>query len=127
MSDNIEITEKDLIDRPGGMSAGGGGEPGSFNPLDMLKGLKSTIGQVKELIDMLKSMGVELPGFPGSGSKKEKPEPQTEIIKAQPNPVQMFALFLKMLEMKYGDISVNTLLEKLRSEHGDKKLSELLK
>lgn len=124
MAEPIEITEKDLIDRPLNEAKKGEAKQG-FNPTNFMKQLKGGIEQVKELMDMAQSMGlnINLPGF--KNQPKERPTDETKMLPGPENIVQQFNSFLALLQMKYGDVSLNELLRKLKEDLGDKKISEL--
>lgn len=122
MGEPVVINEKDLLERP----------PGGVNPKKPGGGLASWLGdikanakQIKEIIDTAKSMGLnfKLPGklgdlLQGSGETAQgQQEGSSPILQAQ--------IFLRLLITKYGDITVNELIEKLRAEVGDKKLSNI--
>lgn len=126
MAEPIEITAKDLIDRPANLSLGGTADKGGgFNPAQLMKTIKENMQIFKELRELAESLGLNLnlPGLKMVSRKeadtalKDMPEP--------PNPAKQFNAFLVVLQMKYGDVTVNELLNSLRTDFGNKKLSQM--
>lgn len=122
MVDPVEITEKDLLDRPLG------GKPGvalTKAPGNILAEIKAGAKQVKEIIDIAKSLGLNLKLPPGlTGMLGQKGEGSAEPTSDAPG-VAQFQAFRQLLIIKYGDITVNDLIDKLRAEMGNRKLSDL--
>lgn len=118
MGEPIEIKEKDLIERP----LGGVKLPGT-KPSNILGEIKAGVKQAKEIIDMAKEMGLHLK-LPGGLLTQGGEEPQADAPGVA-NPLGNAKIFLHLLIAKYGDITVNQLIEKLRAEIGDKKLSSI--
>jgi len=128
MVDPIEITEKDLLDRPpGGVKTGVALTKTSGN---ILSEIKAGAKQIKEIIDIGKSLGLNLKlppgltGMLGGGKVEGSGEPTSDAPGGTPGAAQ-FQAFRQLLILKYGDITVNDLIEKLRAEMGTKKLSDL--
>lgn len=126
MSNPVEITEKDLIDRPLGIAGiGETGKKAGVNPLQYLKEIQASIKQAKEIFDTLRGMGlnINLPGL----KTPESAEAVTRVtnIEVQPSPGQQVGLFLNLLAMRYGDITIDELMIKLKEEFGAKKISQL--
>jgi hypothetical protein len=127
MPDPIEIRPEDIIRRPANLvpNAVGkaAGEGGGFS----IKNLKGYIQQFKEIKDLAESLGVDLSslGLKMPGQKKEA-APADARVPALTG-VQQIRNFLKLLQAKYGDITVNELLEKLKAEFGDWKISNFTK
>ena len=125
MSDPIEIRPGDIIPRPTSivpLAKSAAGEGGGFS----LKNIKSMLEQVKEFKDLAESLGLDLSGLGlklGGKKKDGSPMPDTPA----PAGGQQVRNFLKLLQVRYGDITVNELLEKLRAEFGDWKISNFTK
>lgn len=124
--DPIEITEKDLIERPAdlGESVSIGKE--GTNPMAWLKQIQGGLDQLKAIMDTARSLGlnVNLPGLKVQGQEGQGGQ-GAGVNPVSPVPNQQFALFMEMLKVKYGDVTVNELIEQLRAEFGNKKLSQL--
>jgi hypothetical protein len=125
----IELTEKDLIDRPavtGPETAGLGPDKGA-NPLQFMGQIQDALKQVKAIMDTARSLGlnVNIPGLGGLNKQKGENEPGVGVSTAPPGPQAQFDMFLQLLVMKYGDITVDELVEKLKAEFGARKISKL--
>ncbi len=128
MSDPIEIRPEDIIKRPAilPLKAGGTKEPG------MLEQARSWMKQIKEFKELADEMGMgnQLGGILGNlgiklGGGNQKAEISVE--KQAANTGQQVTRFLKLLQIRYGDITVNEALECLRRDFGPVKLSEFTK
>lgn len=127
MPDPIEIRPSDLIERPATWVAGATPTPAKGPGL--MDQVKQFIKMAKELKDMQKDlgeMGINLPGLMGGQVPPQEPPPGGQQP-AQAPPQEQMKMLAMALRLKYGDCSVNELLDKLRAEYGDKKLSELVK
>ncbi|OGN99175.1 MAG: hypothetical protein A2Y89_03085 [Chloroflexi bacterium RBG_13_51_18] len=117
----IEITEKDLIHRPATMP--------EVSPSQAIP--KGWLDQVKDIINIMKELGID-PKMLMSGIKGFQPGQSAPRYEAVPsvqdsNPKMQMQLFIRILAMQYGDITVDELLERLRQDFGNRKLSELIK
>lgn len=126
MPNPIEITEKDLIDRPAGIAGiGEAAKKGGVNPLAYLKDVQASIKQFKEIMDAVRGLGINIPGlkFPGMAETEAK----TQVVNTAPQPSsgQQLRPFLNLLAMRYGDITIDELMVKLKEEFGNKKISQL--
>lgn len=128
MPESIVITEKDLIDRPAGIAGiGEAAKKAGSSPLSYLKDIQSFLKQAKEIMDMAKGMGLNIPGMnlPGMKTTESGEVKTTLTANPQPTPGQQMGFIMQLLAMRYGDITVDELLVKLREEFGAKKLSQL--
>lgn len=125
----IELTKADLLERPAGSEPESVGlERKGTNPMQFLGQIQDALKQVKAIMDMARSLGlnVNIPGL--GGLNKEKGEGKNSGgLSAPPDPEAQFDMFLQLLVMKYGDITVNELVEKLKAEFGERKISKLRK
>ncbi len=124
MPEPIEIRPSDIIKRPDFLTAKAGAEAGGFS----VKNIKGYIQPIKEIKDLMDDLGIDLGGLGLNlgGGKKAATPPGPDRPPAMTG-AQQFRNFLKLLEMKYGDITVNELLDKLRAEFGDWKISNFTK
>lgn len=124
MAEPIEITEKDLISRP--VTGSEPAKDGGMNPLTMLKTFKQSMGELKEIIETARGMGlnINLPGLGGLGAERHEQKDDARAL-PPPNPAQQFNAFLALVQMQFGDITMNELIDKLKAEFGDKKISQL--
>lgn len=127
----IEITSADLIKRP---LETPGTPPGGFNLGDITAKGREIFNQVKQVQDLINqfrqmsggkldemfpflakmgTMGTELKG------KRTSSEPP------QLNEAIQFLMVIRVLEMKYGDVTLNELLDHLKAEYGNKRLSQI--
>lgn len=114
----IEITEKDLIERPATLTPGE--TPGTGQtPQSVIKAVKDGVKQFKEIADMAKEWGIDIPGLLKGKLGQAGPTPEP------PNQQSQFLLVRQLLIAKYGDITINKILERLKADLGDKKLSDL--
>jgi len=146
MPEPIEITAKDIIKRPlNALTDAAGPKKGNF-----ISQIKSGMEQVKEIKKILDDLGINVGDL--IGGTKQTPvigmntpprnmnTPLPEGIAPAPAPAapaaptpqpltvaQQAKNFLALLRLRYGDISVNELLEKLKAEFGEKKLSDFIK
>jgi len=81
--------------------------------------VKQTFQQIKELRKMADELGLKIPGMPGSGpaDPEDSPGGGTNAQTAQ------LRMAVQLLRVKYGDITVKQLIEKLLTEYGDRRLS----
>jgi len=120
----IEIRPEDIIKRPApGLPATGQEKGFSFD----VKSIKKYIGQAREFIDLAKELGMgdQLAGLgikiPGMSDK----EPVAENPQRDNQGINQAKAFIQLLIVKYGDITVNELLEKLKDDFGNKKISQI--
>jgi len=121
----IEITAKDLIKRPLDMALGGA-KTGQ-GALGGIKSVQDIIKEVKATIDLLKGIpgvGERLEGILPGLTKGGKPggSPGKEVATTQGGDFQML---VQLLQLKYGDVTVNEALERLKADFGGAKLSQL--
>jgi len=107
----IEIKEADLIERPAQLTTKTPTSPASFLS-EVQKGMK----QVNEILELAKNMGLNLK-LPGLGGGTD--------LNPETRQVNQAGLFLQLLQAKYGDLTINELLERLKVDFGNVKLSEL--
>lgn len=123
----IEIKPGDIIKRPldVAIKAIGGKEESGFS----LKNIKGYIQQIKEIKDMAESLGLDLSslGLKMPGQKKGGGDAPAPAGPPAIGGAQQLRNFLKLLQVRYGDITVNELLEKLKTEFGDWKISNFTK
>jgi hypothetical protein len=129
----IEITAKDIVRRPGGLIPEVKGEGTGFS----LKNIKGYIQQAKEIKEALESMGIDLKslGIKLPGQKKESGGEGggdagaggQALTKMTATPAQQILNVLKLLQGIYGDVTLNELLTRLKTEFGDRKISEFIK
>ncbi len=136
MPEPIEITAKDIIKRPlstaiTGVKAGESAKKGNF-----IQQIKEGLDQFKEIKKTLDEIGIDVGDFlPGLGGKKAPagglpapvPMDARAPVAAQPTGAQQIKNFLKLLQYRYGDITVNEALEHLKQDFGQVKLSEISK
>lgn len=120
----VEISRSDLIPRPENVpKLPPGDEGGGFD----LKGIIDQVKKAGELIEELRKLsGGKLDEiFPRLANIKGKGGTTSLETKDRLNtPQAQFALFIRLLQEQYGDITINQLLEKLKSDMGNKRLSE---
>lgn len=128
MTDPIELTKKDIIPRPKdlpvktGLVTAAPTVPGSIKPV--VKEIKESLGDIKEIKDMLAELGIKIPGLTGqapadAGGDRAAPAPP------QPSAADQLLMLVQMLRVKYGNITVNELIRALVQEYGDRKLSTI--
>lgn len=101
------------------------GKDKGLDPLGFLKQVETGLKELKAVMDTARSLGLKV-NIPGLNIQGKEPEPDSQGVSAPPqNPGQQVALFIYLLQKKYGDVTVNELLEKLKAEHGNKRLSQL--
>ena len=116
----FEITEKDLIDRPASLGTGAGVKPGAgTTPQSIMKSVQEGMKQFKEIKEMAESLGLKF-NLPGVKGEKESPAESSG-----PTMAQQVQAFLQLLQYRYGDITVNEALKRLKDDLGDKRLSEM--
>ena len=126
----IEISEKDIIRRPPGLTGQSGPSPvqGTMTPGKFLDQLKSAMKQMREISDLAKELGLDLGNIKGLGNLKNlggKFKALQSGQENQANPISQVLLFKQFLMARYGDVTVNELIEKLKEDLGDKKLSQV--
>ncbi len=115
----IEIRPDDVIRRP----PGGVKPPVSVSPLppDKEPGffdqVKDTFQNIKELKKMADEFGLKIPGVPGGRDMESGDE------RAVPSQKDQIRMAVQLLRVKYGDVTVKQLIEKLLAEYGDRRLS----
>ena len=127
MPEPIEIRPEDILRRPLNLvtqAAGKAAGEGGFS----IKNIKGYIQQFKEIKELAESLGLDLSSFGLKipGQKKDSSGMPEDRAPALTGAAQ-FRNFLKLLEAKYGDITVTELLEKLKAEFGDWKISSFTK
>lgn len=131
----IELKPEDIIRRPPNVEVGSKvlAPAKEKGPLEEFRGL---IKDVREFRDLLDEMGVKIPGMPDKEeSAKEEPAPTAaqaakaakEAASSPPRPseAQQLQVLLTMLQVKYGDITINQLIANLIEEYGKRKLSSI--
>lgn len=126
MAEPIEIRPGDIIPRP--LTITGAAKPaadagGGFS----LKNIKGYIDQIKEAKELLDSLGIDLGGLGVNLGVKKKENDSSMPDHPAPTGGQQIRNFLKLLQARYGDITVNELLKKLVDEFGDWKISNFTK
>ena len=124
----IEISEADIIRRPPDWKPGGtppGAGQGAMNPGKFLNQLKDAMKQMREISGLAKELGLDLGNLKGLGKLKDLGGKVKELQSGQGNQVSQVLLFKQFLMARYGDITVNELIEKLKEDLGDKKLSQV--
>lgn len=131
MPDPIEITEKDLIDRPAAALPAVVGKAVETSPTQVMGQIKDALKQFQELKKMADSMGLKidlgkLGGLGnllgGGGDAREDATPNAMKVEGS---AMQFKMFMQLLKMKYGDITIVELLENLKKDYGKKRLSQL--
>ncbi len=126
MPEPIEIRPGDIIKRPLTIPSAAQGAPTQDGGGFSMKNIKGYIDQIKEIKDTLEGMGIDLGNFglkmPGQ-KKQAAPMPDTP---ANTTATQI-KNFLKFLQAVYGDITIDELLGKLKTDFGSKKISEFIK
>lgn len=123
MAEPIEIRPEDIIKRPlTGTELAKAADKGGGAIGDIKKYLEEAQNIVKMLKDpaiseLLGSLGISLPG--GPAKKEEGPQIAVQGTGAQ------FQAIIQLLILKYGNISIAELVDKLKADYGNKKLSEL--
>ena len=117
----IEISASDLIDRPLDVVTVQGAATKSPGLMDQVKGVLQMIKQFKDMQKDLKEMGIDLGSMIGAGVKVQDQPQQPQQPPAAP--MDQLRILTKVLMLKYGDLSVNELIEKLKKDYGNKKLS----
>jgi hypothetical protein len=141
MPEPIEITAKDIIRRPADLITGAAA-PKKGNIISQFKNGLEQVKEIKKLLDDLGiNMGDLLGGGtqPGTGmnippriSNGQAPPADARAPAPAPPPPAMSGLqqaknFCRLLQLKYGDIPINEMLEKMKVEFGDRKISDFLK
>lgn len=88
--------------------------------IDLVKQIRALIELAPQLKQMIPG---NLLGAPGQGAGQGAES--GNLPANPPNPMQGFAMFIAMLGQKYGDITINELLDRLKAEYGDLKLSQV--
>jgi hypothetical protein len=124
----IEIKPSDIIKRPLDVAikaATGAKQEGGFS----LKNIKGYIDQIKEIKELAEGFGLDLSSF-GLKMPGQKKGGGDALVPTGPPAIgggQQVRNFLKLLQARYGDITVTELLEKLKTEFGDWKISNFTK
>ena len=130
----FQITAKDIKPRPENLPlvTGKPGQPsGSPGLMDQIKnGMK----QAKEFMDLARELGIDgdigniLGGLgikiPGKGKKQA--EPGSDPGPSAGNAGAQVKNFLRLMQIRYGDITINELLQHLQRDFGSWKLSDFL-
>jgi hypothetical protein len=123
MAEPIEIRPEDIIRRPAAgteLAKAAEKSGGAFGDIKKyLKEAEDIVKMIKDpaISDLLQSLGISLPG----GQPKKEDGPQIAI---QGQGAQ-FQAIIQLLILKYGNISIAELVDKLKADYGNKKLSEL--
>ena len=91
-----------------------------MNPKAILAQAKQYMEFIKEAKAMAESLGIKLPGLklPGQAETSVHEERAVQSV----NKVQAF---VAMIQVKYGDLTVAELVDRLKAEFGDVRLSEI--
>lgn len=111
--------------------------PGTDKIMAYIKAAQGIVGEVKGILEILLPLtGNKLSGLQNGVSKMQsivsKAQSQAESrgdLPAEPgaNVYKNIQTFLALCTMRYGDISLEELLQKLRGDYGSKKISDFLK
>lgn len=121
----IEITAKDIIARPNGIP---GHLPAAKSVIEQVKEYAKTLKEIKGIFSEL---GIDVGSILGGPfgnqllPKKTAGDMEQRQLPPQLTPAAQLRLFIKLLQMKYGDITVDELIVKLKNDFGDQKLSNL--
>jgi len=132
MAEPIEITPRDIIKRPLENAALTGAKEAVKKP-NFIQQMKDGLNQVKEIKSLLDDLGLDVGDILGGGFGKKPPSGQPPAdARALPEPSGLSGLqqaknFCRLLQLKYGDIPINEMLEKLKAEFGEKKISDFIK
>lgn len=124
MPDPIEIRPSDLIERPETWVAGSSTPAKGPGLMDQVKQFIKMAKELKEMQKDLREFGVNIPGLVGGQAPPQEPPPGA-ATGTPSSPQDQFRMLAAALRLKYGDVSVDELIAKLRAEYGSKKLSEL--
>jgi len=122
----IEINEGDLIERPLDWKPGTPPPKRSDNWLQRIREIREFLEMIPELRKIAQDLGLNLPG-------QTRSKPELEIEVGPPDRLQISGsasqvqLIIRVLMAQYGDITINELLEKLRLDMGERKLSSFSK
>lgn len=118
MSEPIEIRPADIIKRP--LEVATKTAPGGFN----IASIKGYAKDIKELIELAKEMGLDakLPGLGNILSLGKKPE----AAPPPPPAGRQILAFIKILQVKYGDVTIVEALDRLRADYGGWRLSDII-
>lgn len=137
----IEITIKDIVKRPAELAAAGG----AVKKGNIISQFKQGLEQFKEIKDLMKDLGIDLGDLLGGQPKNAlsglnappridgAPPPADTRAPAPPppspgmTPAQQFKAFCVMLQLKYGDITISEMLDAIKAEYGNKKISDFIK
>jgi len=125
----IEIRPGDIIPRPvNAESLTGAAREKSPN---FLQQIKDGLNQAKEIKKTLEDMGFKVGGGQQAQGAVLPPNAQIRGGEPPPNtalsPAEQVLNFVRLLQLRYGDMSVKELIAKLVEDYGDKKLSEFTK
>lgn len=118
MMENGPITIKpgDIIRRPSGLAEttkppGGG----SFN----VGSIKSTVKEIKELVEMVKDMGLDIDlNFLGLGKGKPAAQAAPESKGPQISKKQVIG-FMNLIKLRYGDLPLSEIIASLEKDLPD--------
>jgi len=137
----IEITAKDIIKRPAELLTGAAA-PKKGN---IISQFKNGLEQFKEIKGLMSDLGIDLgdllggkKGIAASGAPPPttgSPPPAYDARAAAPpppnpppvTPAQQLKGMCVILQLKYGDCTIAEMLEKLKAEYGDRKISDFIK
>lgn len=126
----IEISSADLIKRPNAVTPGT--PPGGVNLGNWVSKAKEIQGQLKqaqEIINQFRTLsGGKLDTmFPFLAKMGNEPGENPLAGAAPPGPSQANQLLMlaRLVEMKYGDVTINQLIESLKAEYGNKRISQI--
>lgn len=124
----FEIRPEDVIRRPA--EGVPGTAPGAAKPSNPLQELRAWAEEIKKLKDLAEDTGIldMLQGFglpiPGSRGNEPEPEPDKQPAASPGGSWALITQALQLFRAAYGDVTVNVLLEKLKADYGEMKLSE---
>lgn len=118
----IEIRPTDLIQRPAEEEVAKRVGSKTSGPGGWLQQAKEMMQLIKDLNEMT---GGKLTGIVGDKFKEPGQNVQIESKAIETNQAAGIQMFIRVMQMQYGDCTVNELIEKLRADFGDKKISQL--
>lgn len=122
----VELNRSDLIPRPDNLpevTEAVTEAPGGFS----LRSIIDRIREFQELVGILRQI---------SGGKLDELLPQLRSIASEGEGaapaapgqgVQQVVAFVQLLQAQYGDITINELIDRLKADIGDKRLSQFTK
>lgn len=119
----IEIRPADLIRRPENAPVR------TESVSDMVSSAKSWIKEIKAINDALKEFGIDLAGILNKKQDSAKGEVYTgnQTTPVVPDASDVIKRLMSMVGSKYGDKTLNELINEIRKDYGNKKLRDLMK